>query len=231
MPPFPARVIRRVPAALLLLAATAASCHAANPLAVIGETFSDWKDRLFGRHGPDVVEAPAEGPVALQPGHPQKLHVGEAAPTRMFPAGSSRYRVVELPATLAHAAVRVQVVAQSNPHGRGHVVFKPYLYVLDAAGEPRAPVEVKPLHLDIRPFRRTRLLGCVPLEDVRRFAVATSPAVVGKSYQSEVRDAVKAPTRGGFYYATDAVKVKLPYADTGVLVLEVTAADAAGKGC
>ena len=64
-----------------------------------------------------------------------------------------------------------------------------------------------------------------------RFAVATEPGVVGKSYESEVRDAIKAPTQGGFYYATDAVKVKLPYADTGELTLEVTRESAPGKGC
>jgi hypothetical protein len=46
-----------------------------------------------------------------------------------------------------------------------------------------------------------------------------------------VRDSLRAPTRGGFYYRTDAVKVKLPYAATGELVLEVTGQSTAGKGC
>jgi hypothetical protein len=69
------------------------------------------------------------------------------------------------------------------------------------------------------------------IENVDRFVVATAPEVVGKSYESEVRDAVKAPTQGGFYYATDAVKVKLPWAATGEIVLEISAESAAGKGC
>lgn len=110
-------------------------------------------------------------------------------------------------------------------------MFKPFLYTLNADDTVRDTVEVKPLHLDIRPFRRTRLLGCATLDKVVRFAVATEPGVVGKSYESEVRDAIKAPTQGGFYYATDAVKVKLPYADTGELTLEVTRESAPGKGC
>jgi hypothetical protein len=46
-----------------------------------------------------------------------------------------------------------------------------------------------------------------------------------------VRDAVKAPTQGGFYYTTDAVKTKLPFAATGDLVLEVTREAKAGEGC
>jgi hypothetical protein len=95
----------------------------------------------------------------------------------------------------------------------------------------RDTVEVKPLHLDIRPFRATRLLGCVTLDKTHRFAVGTASDVVGKSYESEVREAIKAPTQGGFYYATDAVKVKLPYAATGELILEVTSEPEAGKGC
>jgi hypothetical protein len=46
-----------------------------------------------------------------------------------------------------------------------------------------------------------------------------------------VRDSIKAPTQGGYYYATDAVKVKLPFAAMGEIVLEVTSEPAAGKGC
>ncbi|MEP7044489.1 MAG: hypothetical protein ABI843_15595, partial [Dokdonella sp.] len=124
-----------------------------------------------------------------------------------------------------------QVVAEPNRKGRGNAVFKPLLYVLGDADSVREPVEAKPLHLDIRPFRRTRLLGCVTLDKVQRFAIATTPDTVGKSYESEVREAVSAPTPGGFHYATDAVKAKLPYAETGTLILEVSTAPASGKGC
>jgi hypothetical protein len=95
----------------------------------------------------------------------------------------------------------------------------------------RKPVEAKPLNLDIRPFRRTRLLACVTLDRVRRFAVATTPEAAGKSYESELREAVKAPTPGGFYYTTDALKTKLPFALTGELILEITAEGASGQGC
>ena len=215
------------------LAVAASSACAANPLDLIGETYSQWKERLFGsgHPTPDVVDAPASGPIAMEPGHPLRVQVADDAPERDFPKGKSRYREFELPNELEHAAVRVQVVAEPNKKGRGNAVFKPLLYVFGDGDSLRDPVEAKPLHLDMRPFRRTRLLGCVTLDKVQRFALATAPDAVGKSYEGEVRDAVSAPTPNGFYYTTDAVKAKLPYADTGTLILEVTAAPAAGKGC
>lgn len=203
---------------------------ASNPFAVIGETFSDWKDRLFGKPHP-TVDAPAEGPVALQPEHATRIHIDKSTPAREFPKGESRYRVIDLPAGIEHAAVRVQITALPRDGTFGHQVFKPYFYTLNDDDSVRDTIEIKPLHLDIRPFRRTRLLGCTTLDKVSRFAIATVPDVVGKSYESEVRDAIKAPTQGGFYYATDAVKVKLPWSATGELTLEITAESASGKGC
>lgn len=217
------------------LATLLASTHALalNPLSLIGETYADWKGRLFGKGHPTpaVVDAPATGPVSLQPGHPQKVQIGASAPERDFAKGKSHYRLLELPRELEHAAVRVQVLAQRNRHGHGNAVFKPVLYLLGSDDKPGDPHEVKPLHLDIRPFRHTRLLGCITLEKAQRIALATTPESVGKSYESEVRDAVKAPTPGGFYYSTDAVKVRLPFAATGSVVIEVTEEAATGKGC
>ncbi|TCO40446.1 hypothetical protein EV148_105244 [Dokdonella fugitiva] len=217
--------------AILVLAACA-QAHAANPLSFVTETFGHWKDRLFGRPARPVPEmkAPPSGPIALPPGTRVRFGIDDDAPQNDFSKGRSRYRVIELPEELEHAAVRVQVIARKNPAGHGNVVFKPLLYVIEG-DDFRAPVEVKPLHLDIRPFRKSRLLGCVTLDKVRRIAVATTPNALGKSYESEVRDAVKAPTQGGFYYTTDAVKTKLPFAATGDLVLEVTREAKAGEGC
>jgi hypothetical protein len=223
-------VLRAPALAIACLVAVSFAASAANPLTAIGETFSDWKDRLFGKPKP-IVEAPPEGAIALDTDHPTRLRIDKAAPERDFPKGKSRYRVIDLPGEIDHAAVRVQVTAMPREHAFGHEVFKPFLYTLNADDSVRDAIEVKPLHLDIRPFRRTRLLGCATLDKVGRFAVATEPGVVGKSYESEVRDAIKAPTQGGFYYATDAVKVKLPYADTGELTLEVTREAAPGSGC
>jgi hypothetical protein len=217
--------------ALALL--VSAECSAANPLRFVSETFGEWKERLFGASKAEVVEikAPSEGPVPLAPGTRVRIDLDAHAPQHGFAKGGSRYRIVELPEELEHAAVRVQVVAGRNPDGHGHAVFKPLLYVYGDGDEVRDPVEVKPLHLDIRPFRKSRLLGCVPLDKVRRMAIATAADAVGKSYESEVREAVKAPTQYGFYYSTDAVKVKLPYAATGSVILEVTKADKTGSGC
>jgi len=208
-------------------------CSAANPLRFVSETFGEWKERLFGAPKAEVpeIKAPPEGPIALSPGTRVRIDIDAHAPERGFAKGGSRYRIIELPEELEHATVRVQVVAGRNPEGHGHAVFKPLLYVYGDGDEVRDPVEVKPLHLDIRPFRKSRLLGCVPLEKVHRMAIATAEDAVGKSYESEVREAVKAPTQYGFYYSTDAVKVKLPYAATGSVILEVTKAEKTGSGC
>ncbi|HVT33492.1 MAG TPA: hypothetical protein VHE32_12640 [Rhodanobacteraceae bacterium] len=216
--------------ALAAAVLVSASASVANPLSLIGETFSDWKERLFGKPH-RTVDAPADGAVELAPGTAMRIRIGKDAPERDFPKGRSRYRIVELPQGFDHAALRVQIVARPRESAFGHEVFKPLLYLLDANQSVVGTIEVKPLHLDIRPFRRTRLLGCVTLDAANRFAIATDPSFVGKSYESEVRDAIKAPTQGGFYYATDAVKVKLPYAASGEIVLDVTKESAPGKGC
>jgi hypothetical protein len=216
--------------ALSSLATVSVAASAANPLSVIGETFSDWKDRLFGKPNP-TIDAPADGVVSLAPKRPTRLKISKATPERDFPKGKSHFRIIDLPPGVEHAAVRVQITAMPRDGVFGHEVFKPYFYTLNADDTVRDTIEVKPLHLDIRPFRSTRLLGCATLENVDRFAIATEPEVIGKSYESEVRDSIKAPTQGGYYYATDAVKVKLPFAATGEIVLEVTQEEAAGKGC
>lgn len=209
-----------------------AGAAAANPISFVTETFSDWRDRLFGKGHPtpETVDAPASGVIELKPGQPVRLRVGEDASQRDFAKGKSHYREIELPQSLEHAAVRVQVVAQ---HGKehGNTVFKPLFYVHGEGETLRDPVEAKPLHVDIRPFRKTRLLGCVMLKDVQRFAIATDASAVGKSYVSEVREAVKAPTQKGFYYTTDAIQARLPYAATGMLILEVTAEKDDKSGC
>ncbi len=216
---------------IVVLVLGSQATHALDPLRLITETFSEWKERLFGSNSPAVVDAPPHGPILVSPAHPQRFTITPDTSLRDFSRGRSRFRLVELPRELDHAAVRIQIIAQRNRKGRGNTVFKPVLYALNSDDAVRDPVEVKPLHLDIRPFRRTRLLGCVPLENLQRFAVATAPDIVGTYYKSEVREAVKAPTRGGFYYATDAVKMRLPYVDTGVLILDVIETGAKGEGC
>lgn len=218
---------------LAVVAVIATNALAANPLSFIGETFSEWKARLFDRRTsrPGVEVAPESGVVKLSFGQPLRVHIGADAPRRDFPKGSSRYRLIELPRHLDRASVRLQVLAQHNPEGRGKIVFKPLLYVLGDDDTVRAPIEVKPLNLDIRPFRRTRLLACVSLDQVRRFVIATTPDAIGKSYETELREAVKAPTQGGFYYATDAVKTRLPFGKTGEVIIEVTPESAEDKGC
>jgi hypothetical protein len=148
---------------LSCLATVSVAASAANPLSAIGETFSDWKDRLFGKPNP-TVDAPADGTISLEAKRPMRVKINKATPERDFPKGKSRFRIVDLPAGIEHAAVRVQITAMPRDGAFGHEVFKPYFYTLNADDTVRDTIEVKPLHLDIRPFRSTRLLGCGTLE-------------------------------------------------------------------
>lgn len=211
---------------LLPIALLSGAAFAANP-------FTLWKDRLFGEKpsSPRVSRAPDEGVVVLGFDRPERILIGADAEQRDFPKGKSRFREVELAREFKNIAVRVQVIAESNPQGRGNAVFKPILYVLDDAGKVRDSTLVEPLQIDIRPFKPTRLLACVNLENVRRFAVATPASAPGKFYESKSRDKVRAASKGGFYYSTDAVKVQLPYVETGKLVIEVTRVNKKGEGC
>jgi hypothetical protein len=217
--------------AAVVLAFAMAGAAAAGQRGAGGETSTAWKTGLFGGGRPALAEAPANGEVELIPGQPQRLRIDGAAPEREFPQGKSHYRLVKLPERLEHAALRVEVVVTRNPEGRGNAAFKPLFYVMDADGTPRKAVEPKPLHIDIRPFRRTRLLGCVSLDDVREFAVATTPEAIGKSYESVARKAVRAPTQGGFHYATEPIKAHLPWIGTGQLILEIRPEQKSGAGC
>lgn len=204
----------------------AASAFAANP-------FTVWKDRLFGDRtsSPRVSNAPEVGVVVLGFDRPERILIGANAQQGDFPKGRSRYREFELSRQFEHIAVRVQVLAQSNPQGRGNAVFKPILYVLDDNGNVRDSVMVEPLQIDIRAFKPTRLLACVNLEKARRFSLATPASAPGNFYESKSRDTLKAPSKGGFYYPTEPVKVQLPYVDTGELIIEVIRVDKKGEGC
>ena len=195
--------------------------------------FVEWKERLFGSRpsAPELPRAPDEGVVVLGVDRPQRLRIGPETPQRNFPQGTSRYREIELPREFENVAVRIQVIAARNRKGRGNSVFKPVLYLLNEDGSIRDSRPADPLYLDIRPFKPTRLLSCVSLEDVRRFALATTPDAVGKSYESKARDKLKTPAKAGFYYSTDPVKVKLPYAETGEFIIELTEQGANGEAC
>ena len=178
-----------------------------------------------------MSDAPDAGVIVLGLDRPERIMVGPDAEQGDFPKGKSRYREIELPREFQHVAVRIQVLAESNPQGRGNAVFKPVLYVLGDDGKVRDTAMVEPLQIDIRPFKATRLLACVNLEKVRRFALATPASAPGKFYESKSRDKVKASSKGGFYYSTDAVRVQMPYAETGELIIEVARVNKKGDGC
>lgn len=201
--------------------------------ALASNPFTIWKDRLFGEHAakPRIKRAPDRGVILLGLDRPERIVVGADTEQRKFPKGHSRYREIELQRRFEHVAVRVQVIADSNPHGRGNAVFKPVLYVLDDDEKVSDTTIVEPLEIDIRPFKATRLLACVNLENVRRFAIATPASAKDTYYESRSRDKLKASSKGGYYYSTDAVKASLPYVETGDLIIEVSRVKKKGEGC
>lgn len=224
----PGSILRMASTGLLglVVAVSAGTACAANP-------FVAWKERLFGARpaDPPVSEAAADGVVVLGLDRPEHLAITRDADQRAFPEGKSRFREIELSREFEHVALRVQVIAESNPHGRGNAVFKPIIYLLGDDGSVRESKLVEPLYLDIRPFHPTRLLACIPLDKVRKFAIATPARAVGQVFESKVRDKVKAPSKGGFYYATDPINVYLPFVDTGEMIVEVTRAGRKDEGC
>ncbi len=198
------------------------------------DTFSSWRDRMFSAIRDEEPLGSADSDVTIVPSMnvPERFVITSQSPQREFPEGVSSYRLVELSRTFAHVAVRLRVMAVPNPDARGNSVFKPIVYVIDDADQVRESQEAEPLLIDIQPFKRTRLLACISLENVRRFAIATPAAAVNTFYETKSRSKLKAPkTSYGFYYSTEPVKVKLPYKSTGEMVLEVTAEDSAGAGC
>lgn len=202
-------------------------------VAIAGNPLAEWTDRLFGglADGSKVKLAPAEGVVVLGLNRPERVRVGTEADKHDFPKGNSRYRELELPREYEHVAVRLQVIAKPNPAGRGNTAFKPIIYVLDDDGSVRESKDAEPLQIDIRPFRPTRLLACIPLEKARRLVLATPSSANGEYFQSKSREKIKAPSKGGFYYETNTIKANLPYVDTGELIVEVVRAEGKGGGC
>lgn len=181
------------------------------------------KEKLAGedKPKPGVVQA-RPGAVTLLIDQPTRLSIDDAAPTAELPKGRSYFRRVELNQPVAEAQVEVRVIAQDSEQSRHRTVFKPLFYVLDDEGNVRESIAMDALKIDIRPFQPTALVGCVKIKQLQRFLLATQEKDVGTSYESGARDSVKAASKGGFYYATDAVKVKLPYAATGEVVLTVS---------
>lgn len=198
------------------------------------ETFGDWRDRMFSVIRDDQPLGPegSEFPIVPTMNVPERFVVSRLSPKQAFPQGESHYRMFELSRDFEHIAIRVRVMAVPREQGRGNSVFQPILYVLDDVDQIRESKQVEPLLLDIQPFKRTRLLACSTLDNVRRFIVATPVAAVGQHYETASRSKLKAPkTSYGFHYSTDSVKVKLPYAATGEMVLEVTEETRQGAGC
>ncbi|WP_257388005.1 hypothetical protein [Tahibacter caeni] len=181
------------------------------------------RDKLTGKPEapkPGVVTA-KPGAVTLLPDQPTRLAVDVGAPEAELPRGRSYFRRVELVKPLDEALIEVRVIAQDTDGGKRRTVFKPLFYLLDDDGGVRETVEVDPLNIDIRPFQPTALVGCVKVGRLNRFLVATTEKDIGAHFETG-RSSVKAASKGGFYYSTDAVKVKLPYAATGELVLTVS---------
>ena len=228
----PFRIDHALALALVFVGAVAGTAQAANPIDWIAEKLHGATSADKSLPPPSAEALRDRGPVALKPGEPVRFHIGEEAPEAELPKGRSHFRRVELEGSVSKAHVRVTVLAQDAKEGKGHNVFKPLLYVLDEEGNVKNTLEFGDLELDIRPFTRTRLNGCVAAEGLQRFLIATAEKSIGSHFETVSRDAVKAPTQSGFFYSsTESLKVKLPYADTGELVLNVVPAAGDKQAC
>ncbi|MEO8458930.1 MAG: hypothetical protein ABI451_00235 [Dokdonella sp.] len=223
-----------MPSRLLLVSFAGLAATAACRLATAANPFIEWRDRLFdvAPVDPPLASVAADESLVLGWRRAQRFLIDAKSPEGDFPpTGRSHYRLIELPREVEHVAIRLQVLTTRQRGQRGNTMFKPIIHVWNDDGHPRPAIEVKPLLVDIRPFRRTRLLACMTMDNVRRFAIVTDPSLVGKYFESAARDKVEAPTKDGFYYSTGAVKLHLPFAAFGEMVIEATPEKKSGEGC
>lgn len=199
----------------LLLSGCIASAHA-GPWNWLRDLFVDDKDV------PERVHAEAEGPVPLTPGKSLRIQLGPAAPRAKLPNGNSRYRRFTLPSTLENAVVRVRVLVQHHDESPRFTAMAPMLHLLDADGNIRQSVAIKPLRLAIDPFRPAELSGCLQVQNLRSFLLAADVAKVGDNYSYDARTRGGSYPDRGFYRSGAAIQVYLTYAKVGELVLWVT---------
>ena len=165
----------------------------------------------------DLPEAIA--PIALSKGVPYRFAVRDTSPAMDFSEGKSHYRRIDLLRALPFAALRIETITQGS--GKSKSVLKPIVYVLDDAEKPRDSVKVDKLALDIRPLQATRLVSCVKLKNVQHFALASVADDKNSAFKGAARDKVDAPTKGGFYYATDGMQAAIAYARFGEVELTI----------
>jgi hypothetical protein len=207
---------------------TAIGSTQANPL--------DWLGgKLFGskpspQSAPEDIAAPG-APILLKLAEPRRFSLAENSPERELPQGKSRFQRIDLPARLPSAVLQVRLFAKPIKKGGKNTIIRPLIYVLDDGDTPRDAAKVEPLNLDIRPFKATEVTACIKLSDVEHFLVATSGDPKDPTFKSSARDKLNAPSAGGYYYGTDSVDVRLPYAPYGDIEIEVRDVAAGSKGC
>lgn len=188
----------------------------------------DWLHRKLAAEEPVVPMAALDEDriVRLEPGEEVRAHFDDTLPTARVRGKEVRYLRFGLPEALEHARIEMEVTTQRHSGNPRFTVLAPQLVLLDRGGDIERIVPVQPLVLDIEPFRRTRLHGCVDARELRGFLVATDPDHVGRRYEfnASPNNVARAPDRG-FGTPRQSIRVFMHYADAGDVLLRVVPTD------
>ncbi|HET8899455.1 MAG TPA: hypothetical protein VFN09_11855 [Rhodanobacteraceae bacterium] len=173
----------------------------------------------------------ATGAYVLAPGKQVRVQIGSTSPVASVDGASIRYQRIKLPTLLKHARIEVRVTTQRHKTSPRFTILAPQAVLLDGDGEIVAVRPLQPLALDIEPFRRTQLHGCIEVDNLAGFLLATDPSRVGDRYEFEARPKPGSHPDRGFYSARSTMRVFMRYADSGELLLRVVDADATPGSC
>jgi hypothetical protein len=191
----------------------------------------DWLHRKKAAKPPPArVADNADTPIALAPGTEVRVPIDAASPVAKLGDDDIRYLRFTLTQPLPHARIEVRVTTQRHSSSPRFTVLAPQLVILDGDGGIRKAEPLQPLSLDIEPFRRTELHGCMRVDDLGSFLVATDPSHVGRRYEFNARAKTASHPDHGFYSVQAPMNVFLMYADSGEVLLRVVA-DADGEDC
>ena len=203
----------------LLLMAALATAAVAGPV--------DWLHRKLAVEEPEVplVSTGDDSIVRLEPDEEVRAHFDDALPVAHIDGKEVRYLRFGLPEVLGHARIELEVTTQRHSGNPRFTVLAPQVVILDRGGGVRRVAPVQPLLLDIEPFRRTRLHGCVDAHELRGFLVTTDPDHVGRRYEFDARPSTARVPDRGYGTSRQPIRVFMHYADAGDALLRVVPTD------
>lgn len=193
----------------------------------------DWFRDLFRepKSVPVKISSVNEAPIALRPGKALQLRLDSLAPEFEFADGASRYRRITLTRPLDKAVIRFRVLTQHHEASPRFTALAPELHILNDSGLIRESMPVRPLKLNIAPFRPAELRGCLQVDHLRSFLLAADTDQVDRRYRYNARTRSASYPQRGFYRSDAPINVSLTYAGVGELVLRVLPASKAAALC